>query len=65
MMWGTANPTKTGWYLVTVEDFVTRWVMPLYRDEYPKGIWSWKGLSGGLKVIASQKFPSPYKERKL
>ena len=33
-----ANPTQSGWYLVTIENEVgQRWVTPLYRMEYPYG----------------------------
>lgn len=61
MSWGTANPTKIGWYLVTVEGVGGRHVMPLFRREYPEGNWTWEGLSGNIKVVASLKFPTPYK----
>lgn len=41
--WDThANPTQSGWYLVTMEnDEGQRYVVPLYRMEYPYGNFTW------------------------
>ena len=57
MSWGKSNPKQAGWYLVTLENGT---IMPLYRMEYPKGNFTWNGISM-WKVIASMKFPKPYK----
>jgi len=57
MSWGKSRPESQGWYIVTLDNGT---VMPMYRMEYPKGNFTWQGLSCGLDVLASTKFPKPY-----
>lgn len=58
MKWGSSEPKKEGWYLVTLNDYT---VMPMYRMEYPPKNFSWNGnFSFNKFVIASMKFPKPY-----
>ena len=59
-MWGTSKPRQTGWYLCTIIDNYSRYVMPLERMEYPSGNWTWRGINNE-EVISSIKFPKPYK----
>ena len=63
MSWGTSEPKKEGWYLCTVWDGGYNYVLPLDRCEYPPGNWTWHGLNHG-EVIASIKFPEPWKGEK-
>jgi len=58
MSWGKHDPEKDGWYLVTLNNGT---VMPMRRMEYPKGNFTWQGVSCGLEVIASIKFPKAYR----
>ena len=62
--WNTnANPTQSGWYLVTIENEVgQRYVAPLYCMEYPYGNFTWEMNKMIGKVIAVQPFPSPYED---
>lgn len=62
--WDThTNPTQSGWYLVTMEnDTGQRYVVPLYRIEYPYGNFTWEMNKMLGKVVAVQPFPSPYKD---
>jgi len=62
LKWGRSEPKKQGWYLVTLDDTT---VMPLYRMEYPKNNFTWKGLCCGSKVTASMKFPKGYVGEKI
>lgn len=64
MRWGTANPKKEGWYLCTIRDGYSSFVMPLQRVEYLIRNWTWNGLSNG-DVIASVSFPKPWNGKKL
>lgn len=58
MGWSINPPKKTGWYLVTLQNGC---VVPARRDEYPKGNFHWGELHDTDSVIASMKFPKPYK----
>lgn len=57
MRWGSCEPQKEGWYLVTLTNGT---VMPLYRVNYPDGNYWWKGAMRS-EVIAAIKFPKPFK----
>ena len=60
MTWNkTTEPKVTGWYLCTIEDNNQRWVMPLFRGEWPPNNFYWDGLNRG-KVVACVAFPKPY-----
>ena len=58
MGWSTNPPKKTGWYLVTLQN---GGVMPARRDEYPKGNFHWGAIHAPDSIIASMRFPTPYK----
>lgn len=61
MMWGKSTPRKEGWYLCTVmKSTGHRYVLPLFRSEYPSGNFTWSGLCNYDRVIAAVKFPAPY-----
>jgi len=59
MRWSINPPKKYGWYLVTLTDGT---VMPMYRQEYPPKYFSWQGVACGAEVMASIKFPAPYRK---
>ena len=61
MTWNkNTEPKSTGWYLCTVESIGKRFVMPCYRDEYPKGNFHWGQMPYQTKIVACAKFPKPY-----
>ena len=63
MTWSTnTEPKKTGWYLVTTKGGT---VMPVKREEYPKGNFYWANPPIGFigdthNIIAVCRFPKPY-----
>lgn len=61
MTWNkNTEPKSSGWYLCTVSvGNDNRFVMPIYRDEYPKGHFHW-GNNSTAKIVACAKFPKPY-----
>lgn len=62
MKWGSKEPCKEGWYLVTTYVGRTKTVMPAYRMEYPKGNFTWQNISNPGGIIASIRFPKPYQK---
>lgn len=61
MIWNTnTEPQAEGWYLCTLQGKHKRYVMPLYRYEYPEGNFYWDCLSERDKVRACVEFPEPY-----
>lgn len=67
--WATGTPPqKSGRYLVTLVTSFGRQVRQANREEYPNGNWYWHLLSGSVvsnaEVVAWQKCPEPYNERK-
>lgn len=60
MTWNkNTEPKTTGWYLCTIQ-LSKRYVMPIYRCEYPKGNYYWD-CGSDTKIVACVKFPEPYK----
>ena len=62
MTWSTKQPTKEGWYLVTVKSLYgdKYIVMPDQLIEYPKNYFHW---GCNANVIAWQIFPKPYSKK--
>ena len=61
MTWNTnTEPQAEGWYLCTLQGH-KRYVMPLYRYEYPEGNYYWDRYANTDEIIACAEFPEPYK----